>query len=206
MPSRIICNICVFLVVMGIMVSCAAKTKTIIWKDKEYKEGTIDSVLIIGVAKKTENRSLFENALSEAFKREGVITHNSVDVFSSDQKLTKDVIKQKAVELGAKFVILTHLFSVTKEDVYRPGGRDNSRFAYANRYGYYFGHVDSVVSYPGKYEKQTLVRLKTNLYETASEKLIFTISSRTMDPKSVDDAIHSVCRAFMKDFRKNDLL
>ena len=206
MPSRIIRNICVLLVSMGIMVSCAAKTSTIIWKDKEYKEGNIDSVLIIGVTKKTENRSLFENALSEAFKREGVTTYNSVDVFQPDQKLTKDAIKEKAVSLGVKAVILTHLFSVTEEDVYHPGGRDTSRFVYANRYGYYFGHAHSVVNYPGKYEKQAMVRLKTNLYDTASEKLIFTISSRTMDPKSVNDAIHSVCRAFMKDFKRNNLL
>jgi hypothetical protein len=206
MPSRIIRNICVFLVSMGIMVSCATKTSTIIWKDEKYKSGAIDNVLIIGVTKKKENRSLFENALSEAFRKEGVTVYNSVDVFSPDQKLTKDVIKEKAVSLGVKAVILTHLFSVTEEDVYHPGGRINSRYVYANRYGYYFGHAHSVVNYPGKYEKQKLVRLKTNLYETSSENLIFTISSKTMDPKSVNDTIHSVCRAFMKDFRENDLL
>ncbi|MBW1894587.1 MAG: hypothetical protein JRI91_12955 [Deltaproteobacteria bacterium] len=206
MFKKIIRNMLILLVVMGMIFSCAAKTRTIIWKDKEYKDGIIDSVLIIGVTKKTENRSLFENALKEAFKSEGVTAHASVDVFQSDQKLTKDNIKQKALDLGVKAVVLTHLFSITEEDVYRPAGRKTSHYAYTNRYGYYFGHMDSVVNYPGKYEKQKLVRLKTNLYETQTEKLIFTISSRTMDPKSVNDIIRSVCKAFMQDLWENDLL
>lgn len=206
MSAKIIRNICVLLVSMGIMVSCDAKTSTIIWKDETYKSGAIDSVLIIGVAKKKENKSLFENALSDAFKREGVTTYTSSDVFQPDQELTKDVVKQKAMSLGAKTVILTHLFSITDEDVYHPDGRISSRYVSTNRYGYYYGHGYSVVNYPGKYEKQKLVRLKTNLYDTASEKLIFTISSKTMDPKSVNDAIYSVCKAFMEDFKRNNLL
>ena len=206
MAKKIIRWTCVLLVSAGIIVSCATKTDTIIWKNKDYKDGTINSVLIIGVAEKKENKSLFENALSDAFKREGVTTYTSSAVFQPDQKLTREGIKQKAVELGAKFVVLTHLFSVTEEDVHHPGGRINSRYVYTNRYGYYFGHGHSVVNYPGSYEKQTLVRLKTNLYETDSENLVFTIASKTMDPKSVNDTVHSVCRAFMKDFKKNDLL
>jgi len=205
MLKGIILNICVLLSV-GLVISCATQTSTIIWKNKDYKGGAINSVLIIGVAEKPENKSLFENALSKAFQNEGVATYNSADVFSPEKKLTKDAIKQKAVELGAEFVILTHLYGVTEEDVYRPGGRASRRYIYTNRYGYYFGHADSVVNYPGSYEKQTLVRLKTNLYETDSEALVFTISSKTMDPKSVKDAIHSVCKAFMTDFKKNNLL
>ena len=205
MFKQTILNICVFLAA-GIVISCATQTSTIIWKDKDYGQGSIDSVLIIGVAKNNENKSLFESALSKAFQSQGVTTYNSVDVFLPEQKLTKDAIKQKASELGVKFVILTHLFSITEEDVFHPGGRISQRYLYTNRYGYYFGHGHSVVGYPGTYEKQTLVRLKTNLYKTDSEKLVFTISSKTMDPKSVNDAIHSVCRAFMTDFKKNDLL
>ncbi|MBW1895056.1 MAG: hypothetical protein JRI91_15390 [Deltaproteobacteria bacterium] len=206
MVKKIIRNMLILLVVMGMILSCAAKTSTIIWKDKEYKNGIIDSVLIIGVTKKTENRSLFENALSEAFKSKGVTAHVSVDVFGPDEKLTKDIIKQKALDLGVKAVILTHLVSMTEEDVYRPASTVTSRDVNANHIGSYFNHVDSMVHYPGSYEKHKVVRLKTSLFETASEKLIFTISSKTMDSKSVDDIIHSVCKAFMKDLKKNGLL
>lgn len=206
MYIRQVCNILFILVVMGMVLSCATKTETIIWKDKEYTGGAIDSVLIIGIAKKTENKSLFENALSEALKREGVATHNSVDVFQPDLKLSKDIIKEKAVHLGVKAVVITHLISIAEEDVYRPAATITSRNAQANHIGSYFNHVDTMVSYPGDYEKKKVVRLKTSTFETASEKLIFTISSRTMDPTSVNDTIGSVCNALIKDFKRNNLL
>jgi len=206
MYMRPIRNVLFFIVGMGMVISCATKTETIIWKDKEYTGGTIDSVLIIGVAKKIENKSLFEKALSEAFEREGVTTHNSVDVFQQDLKLTKDIIKKKAVNLGAKAVIVTHLVSVAEEDVYRPAATITSRNTHANHIGSYFNHVDNMVNYPGSYEKKKVVRLKTSTFETASEKLIFTISSRTMDPKSVNATIDSVCSALIKDFKRNNLL
>jgi hypothetical protein len=199
-------SILVFLIITGMVTSCVTKTETIIWKDKEYTGGAIDSVLIIGMAKKTENKSLFENALSEAFKREDVITHNSVDVFQPDLKLTKDIIKEKAVKLGAEAVIITHLVRIAEEDVYRPAATITSRNTHANHIGSYFNHVDNMVKYPGSFEKRKVVRLKTSMFETASEKLIFTISSRTMDPKSVNDTIRSVCKALIKDFKKNNLL
>jgi hypothetical protein len=205
MLKKTIPNVMVFLVVAGMILACAAITETAIWKDPEYKGGIIDSVLIIGVAKNEKNRSLFENAFSEAFKAEGVTAHASVKVFQPDQKLTKDNIKQKALDLGVKAVILTHLVSVTEEDVYHPAAPITTRNVYTTGMGNYFTHV-SVIDYPGYYQKYEIVRLKTNLYETASEKLIFSIASKTIDPKSVEDTIQSICKAFMKDLKKNDLI
>ena len=205
MLKKIMPKMMVFLAVVGMILACATTTETIVWKDKEYKGGIIDGVLIIGVTKNTENRSLFENAFSEVFKNEGVTAHASVDVFQSDQKLTTDSIKQKASELGLKTVILTHLVSITEEDVYHPAAPITSRSIYRAPMGGYYTQVN-VVDYPGYYKKHKLVRLKTNLYETASEKLIFSISSKTMDPKSVKDTIRSICKAFMKDLKKNNLL
>ena len=198
-------NMLVFFVGIGMILACAAATDTIIWKDKEYKDGVINSVLIIGVTENKENRSLFENALSEAFKSEGVTAYASVNVFPPDQKLTKDTIKQKALDLGVKAVILTHLVSVTEEDVYHPAAPATTRNTYRTSMGHYYTHVN-VIDYPGYYKKHKLVRLKTNLYDTASEKLIFSISSKTMNPKSVKDLIQSVCKTFIKDLKKNDLL
>ena len=196
----------ILLVIMGVVLSCATKTDTIVWKDKEYKGGKIDSVLIIGVAKKEENKALFEDVLSTSLQREGVTPHKSVDVFKQGEKLSKEVIKEKAVNLGVKAVIITHLVSITKEDNYRPAATITSKNAQANHIGSYFNHVDTMVKYPGDYDQKRVVRLKTSMFETSSEKLIFTISSRTLDPKSVKDTIQSVCKALVKDFKKNNLL
>jgi hypothetical protein len=205
MLKKFIPAIAIFLMVIGIILACATTTETFIWKDKEYQGGIIDSVLIIGVTKNAENRILFENAFSKAFKNEGVTAYGSVNVFQPDQQLTKESIKQKAIDLGVKAVILTHLVSVTEEDVYHPAAPVTTRNIYRTPMGHYFTEVN-VIDYPGYYKKHKFVRLKTNIYETASENLIFSISSKTIDPKSVNDIIQSVCKAFIKDMKKNDLL
>lgn len=197
--------ILIFLVVLGAIFSCATRTETIIWKDETYKGGIIDSVLIIGVTKNTENRVLFENAFSEAFESEDVKAYASVNVFQPDQELTAESIKRKALDLGVKSVILTHLVSITEEDVYHPAAPVTSHNIYRTHMGYYYSEVN-MIDYPGYYKKHKLVRLKTNLYETASENLIFSIASKTMDPESVKDIIQSVCNAFMNDLRENELL
>jgi hypothetical protein len=205
MLRKAMLNIFLLLFIVGMIIACATTTETIIWKDKEYKGGMIDSVLIIGITENAENRILFENAFSEAFKSEGVTAYAGFNVFQTDQKLTKESISRKALDLGVKAVILTHLVSITEEDVYHEEAPVTLHNVYRSPMLSYFVGVN-VIDYPGYYKKHQFVRLKTNLYETASESLIFSITSKTMDPKSVNDTIQSVCRAYINDLKKNDLL
>jgi hypothetical protein len=206
MLKRNFFQILILFVITGFLVSCATTTETFILKDKEYNGGKFDSILIIGIAENVENRILFENTFAETFQKKGITTYTSVKAFPPEQKLTKESIKQKALGLGVKGVILTHLVSVTEEEVYKKSAAIKTLNVHHDHMGVYYAYVDERSRYPGSYKKQQVVRLKTNLYETASEKLVFSISSKTMDPKSVNDLINSTCEAYVKDLEKNDLI
>ena len=195
----------IFFIISGGMFSCTPMTETFIKKDKEYKGGPIDSVLIIGITQNAENRILFENTFSDLFKKQGATAYTSVNVFPPDQQLTRDSIKVKALELQVKAVILTHLISVSEEEAYQSASTVTTRNVHTTPMGSYIFEA-RMIDYPGYFKKYKTVRLRTNLYETASENLIFSSVSKTIDPKSAKNTIQSVCKAVIKDMKDNGLL
>lgn len=50
------------------------------------------------------------------------------------------------------------------------------------------------------------VRLSTNIFERKTEKLVWNGISETVDMESVEEVIDSLCKAVLKDIRKNGLM
>lgn len=176
------------------------------WMDEKYQGHRLESVLVVGISDQLSNRKMFEREFVEAFDDRDVKAAASVDVIPVGQKLTKDEIKQKAIEKGYKAVMVTHLLSVDQEEMYHPeiGGWIPGQYYYS--FGTYYRHVDTYVHYPGYYTTHTFVRLESNLYDTATERLIWSVSSETIDPDTVKEVIDSLSDAVMDNLRKHGLI
>ena len=58
----------------------------------------------------------------------------------------------------------------------------------------------------GAYKKQEFVKLISNLYETSTEKLIWTGVSESIDPESDKSIIETLVGKVIEDLRKNNLI
>ncbi len=72
--------------------------------------------------------------------------------------------------------------------------------------GPYYYSVHQYTQTPGYYIDHKYVRLESNLYETKTEKLIWSASSETIDPKSVNELIESLCKKVLKSLKDNNLI
>ena len=104
-------------------------------------------------------------------------------------------------------ILVTHLIGVENKEVYHPPKTHAvpSR-GYHNRFNSYYPRVYEYVHEPGYYTQHKNVNLETNLYETRTEKLIWSVTSETLDPGSVNSIIESLSNEVIKNLRKNNLL
>ncbi|MFH2219323.1 MAG: hypothetical protein ABII68_06660 [Pseudomonadota bacterium] len=181
-------------------------------KDPSYTGGPMKSVMVLGITESPNSRKMFEEAFSKEFRVEGVEAIGSLDAIPRDVKLDKDnldshkdIIKAAASKLGIQTVFITHLVGVEEKEQYHPPMYDPFVTGPGgfNRPGYYAYHATYTPEYT---TQQQYVALESNLYEVETEKLIWTASSGTVDPKSVSELINTLCKAVMKDLRKNGLI
>jgi hypothetical protein len=108
------------------------------------------------------------------------------------------VVKERAVDL----VLLTRLVAVRQEGSYVPPASGLGVGVYAPPAAYsgfypYYSYSHSVVSSPGYVDERTVLQLETRVYDTRSEKLVWSAISKTFDYSSASDVAESVASALI---------
>lgn len=204
MKQIVILNtLCVLLLSLA---SCGGTKLTSAWKDASY-EGTIDKIMVVAVTENTRNRLVFEREFVEEFKKIGVEAIASVDVTPQETEANDAVILNEARKREISMILVTHLIGVEDKEVYHPPKTHAvpSRGYYGSFHSYY-PRVYEYVHEPGYYTKHKSVNLETNLYETKTEKLVWSVTSETLDPESVNKIIESLSKVVIKSLQKNNLL
>ena len=188
------------------LTSCGGTKLTSAWKDTSY-EGTIDKIMVVAVTENTRNRLIFEREFVEAFKKIGVEAVASVDIIPSEEKSNEGIILTEARKRGIPMILVTHLIGVEDKEIYHPPKTYTAPSrGYYGRFNSYYPRVYEYVHEPGYYTKHESVNLETNLYENKTEKLIWSVTSETLDPESVNKIIESLSKEVIKNLRKNKLL
>ncbi len=195
------CSIC-----LAFLASCTSTKLSEAWVDSSYKGGPLESVLVIGLSDNVRRRGLFEQALASKFNSRGVPAVASMGVAPNKEDLDKASIKKKVQELGIKSVIVTRLLGVDKEKYYVPGEAYTPRYGYYRGFSGYYDRAYGAAYSPGYWEEYEIVRLETNLYEVATEKLIWSAASETVDPKSVEKVVQSLSEQIIDSLSKSGLL
>ena len=147
---------------------------------------------------------MFENLFAKEFEKNGVKAVSAIAITPGQRDIDKDTIKAEAKKRGIEAVFVTHLIGVKEKTVYHPPPVGAHPY-----YGYFSSYYPSVYAYthyPGYYTQHELVRLESSLYEVATEKLIWSFQTKTIDPKNIKDLVDSLGKAVLADLRKNKLL
>ena len=186
--------------------SCTGTKLTSVWKDNTY-EGYIDTLMVVAVTENSRNRLIFEREFVEEFNKTGIEAVASIDVIPPEETANENAILTAAQKRGISMIMVTHLIGIEEKEVYHPPKTYTvpSR-GYYGRFNSYYPRVYEYVHQPGYYSKHKSVNLETNLYETPTQKLIWSVTSETLDPKSVNTIIESLSKVVIKDLREQKLL
>ena len=77
--------------------------------------------------------------------------------------------------------------------------------AYYGMYGYYNSSY-AMVHDPGYYQENTIVKLETNVYDVASEKLVWSGVTETLNPETAQDVANSVAFKVTEDMVKSKVI
>ena len=206
---------------MSLMVlSACSKTTTNIsqsYRNPGYEETVFKKLLVIGVAANQESRQKFEDAFSSAINSQGGSAQASWSMLPDSTQLTEDQIHGAIDSGGFDGVLITRLLSVDKAKEYTPPKKYNNPktryypagpgwgYGYGGFYGFY-GTTYAEVHEPGYFETSTTLRLETNLYSVATNELVWTAQSETVDPESLPDARASMTTAVAKRLKEERLI
>jgi hypothetical protein len=184
------------------LISCAGTKLTSAYKNEKYEGRHLKKVMIVAVSDNLKTRSMFENVFVKEFEQNGVAGISSLDALSADTEPSKDLITGEAKRRGVDAIFMTYLAGSDEKYVrYSPTVIPrNEIFSNAYLQTYTYTRV------PEYYSKLRYVRLESRIYDAVSETLIWSVSTETIDPKSIDDTIESLCKIIMKNLKENDLI
>lgn len=200
--------ITIFLAVISftIVSSCTNTKITSVWMDSKKAGTTFNDFLIIGIAEEEHNRRLFEEHFTSQLNAAGVESEVSYTLLPKGTVINRDTVTAaiKGKEIDA--VIVTHMVAVEKETVYRQSMDYRPAYGYYDGLYSYYPHVNSYVHQPGYYTTHDVVKLETNLYEVASEELVWSAQSRSFAPESAKEVVDELVKLVIKDLDEKGLI
>jgi hypothetical protein len=187
--------------------SCSTTKITETWKDDGYQGAPFSDLFVIGVAKKDTTRRSFENMFVEKLQAAGVQAIASSKVMESNQKIEKEAILAAIEELDIDAVLITRLVSFKEKEIRSPSTSEQERpDDYQGRYYTDYSTAYGSSLQPTEYTTSLRVGLETKLYDVETEKLIWTATSKTANPKSNIKLFDAVIEALVRDLKRNKLL
>ena len=201
---------------MLLLISISACSSTIItgvWKKSDYSGEPFASVLVIALTENKTNRNIWEDKLVTQLSQKGVKAIPSNAVFHNGGGLTKEEVLAYVRENGTESVLVTRLVDVTQEKAYYPPTTNyvgsyygGPSYGYYNRFDSYYPRAYNTVTSPGYTTTLTNVFLETNLYQSSTQDLIWSLSSETFDPRSVNELVESVGKKLATSLQENNLI
>jgi len=181
------------------------------WVDPAHGTKTIQKVLVIGLVEKASMRRVFETQMSGILQQNGVAADPSFSLLpelgtKGDETALREMVRGAVAKSGADAVTITRLVSAETSQRWVQG----STYVvpepyYGGFYNYYYNSYQVVSSPDYLVEDKTYV-IETNLYEVATEKLIWTGISETLNPESAIKGIDSVGKVIVSTLRKEGLI
>ena len=211
----------VLMMAAALFAACATTKVTAVWKDGSY-QGKPSKVFVYAMLKKQTNRRIAEDEFVNHFKFRGIDAVPSYTVFSGDELVKKEVLDEKLKSHGFDTLLLTQLTgsrmeqvqvpgTVTYQPMYPPMYQPYQPQPYVQTWpGYYNRGYDNrgytVVYSPSYTTEEEYVMAEANLYDVATEKLIWTAVTETKIGGNTEKMIKTYVAVIMEEMRKQKLV
>ncbi len=169
---------------------CAPGTQIVTsWRDTDVtiQDGSYNKVLVICLLKDETTRRTGEDHMVRFMNGHGVASYRYLG--GDLQAINGAGMNERMVADGIDGVVIMRLVDQNKEQTYVPGTTYPAY--YASPWGYY-GHGFGYYSTPGYITTTTTYTVETNVYSTRRNGLIWTGTTTTVDPSSLEGTVDDV--------------
>ena len=189
-----------------LLAACATTYVTDSWKDETYK-APVNKVLVIGMTADMSRRKIFEQTIVSKFIAEGKEAVVSFEAFNDGGSITKELLTPYIQQNAIDSVLVTRLVDTKKTKIW--ASKSGSSRTMPNQYNNLFMYHDPSygVAYDAARTKEDVVLfLESNLYETKAAKIIWSMSSRSHNPKDLEKDVKEFSKLIIKNLGKKGLL
>jgi hypothetical protein len=163
------------------LVACTDSRIISSWKSSNLKKD-YNHIMVIALTHDTNAKTIVENDLADALTRDNIRVSKSREVFSPDatQGPLKDEMISKIKGTGADAILTVSLLNRETHTHYVPGYP-----GYAPGFWGYYNFWYPTVYTPGYYTQDHVYYIEANLYDVATDDLIWTAESKTYNPASI---------------------
>ncbi|MEA3548452.1 MAG: hypothetical protein U9R66_12400 [Thermodesulfobacteriota bacterium] len=197
-----------FLIVLCfVLTSCGSKMKMLhSWTDDSLKGYSVDDVLVIGFTRDHTSQRLFEDSFVEGFVAENITAVQSYKTSGWETKPDKEKVREAIEKSGAKTVLMTILID-KKTKINRYAGMGSLEYVSTAYYsGMYSFYGSCVMAVPITTTTGKTLYLESNLYDVASEKLIWTGLTEAKNPTRIKTDFQKFAKVLMDDLRQQNIL
>jgi hypothetical protein len=189
-----------------LLAACTSTRLTESWINKDIKDYPYRDFLIIGIADDDLNRRLFEDNFVDALKKRGIEAEPSYRLLPDSAVINRDSVAEAIKGKNIDAVLVTHMVSIDQETVYRQSMDYMPTQGYYNGLYNYYPHVYTYVNAPGYYTTHEIVKLETNVYDVASEKIAWSAQSRSFAPDSAKEVIDELTKLVISDLEDKGII
>ncbi len=194
-------KISILLMLAAILTACSGTKITGAWKNPKQPPKAYSSVFVASLSSNTIVRSTVENDIASELQKQGDTAYKSMDEFPpgiNKDSVTKDDILGSMRNKKAGAILTVSLIRKETESRYVPGSgfayEPFPRYPYYSDFSGYYSYRHPQVFSPGYYEQDKTYYIETNLYDSATEQLVWSAQSRTYNPTDI--------KSFSKEFSK----
>jgi len=182
--------------------SCTSTKLTSSWRDQQFTGAPVHKVLVVAVTTDQMRRRQLEDTMVAELARHGAQAVAGYSVLPQDVwQPTKDQLRAAVQQTGADSLLLVRIVSQeTRTEVDRPAPPPPVSYG-----DYYDWSWDNTYVGPAMYQYQVVV-VQADLFDTKTEKMIWTGKTQTTDPKDVPKEIKKFASVIAGDMAKKKLL
>lgn len=189
--------------------ACTRTSVTSSWKKSDYTGQPFKSILVVALIDDPIKKMFWENTVADQLRASGLKSvATSIGAFPMDRGLQLQDIIGYIQKEQVEGVLVTRLIDIQTEQ----GPPKNQEFMFTDTYAHYRNFRDFYPqAYKSAYDRDdpatlTTVLLETNLYSSEGLELVWSASSDTFEPRSINKLAASVSRTLIDALKKDGLL
>jgi hypothetical protein len=166
-----------------------------------YKVSDSSKIFVLAMVKDESSRRVIED---ELVKRIGPNAVASYTIFTSDmlKQANEGVLSEKIKRDNFKYILLMRLANVENETSYVHG----TTTGFYGSYGGYYRYGAGMYGSPGYYTTDKNYFVETTVYSVEPDKLLWTGTTKTVNPTKIEKTINEIGDAVSTKMRKDGFL
>ncbi|ARS36529.1 hypothetical protein [Pontibacter actiniarum] len=211
-PARIAARVFAVLI-LACSWGCTPSTRiTGTWKNPEVESRSYDKVVVAALTDNIRARQTVETDMQNQLQQRGITATRSIDLFPptvSRSGPDVNLLLQKVKDQHYGAILTVALLDEETDTRYVPGGygyTPMTRYGWYGRFRGYYTYWYPTLYDPGYYTEEKVYFLETNLYDTETERLLWSAQSKSYSPASLRKASETLAELTVAQMARESII